>query len=75
MRVLDSCRIRWGRILSIHSGQAKVSSQPLHWTGGELALGRQRIETAQVSLPIREGDTVALHWDWVCDVLDAPPAG
>jgi hypothetical protein len=71
MRVLDSCRIRWGQILPIHNGQTQVSSRPLHWTGGELVLGPPRTETARVSLPVREGDTVALHWDWVCDVLDA----
>jgi hypothetical protein len=70
MRVLDLCRIRWGRVVSVHSGQTMVRSAPLRWTGRELVLGPPRIETARANLSVRAGDTVALHWDWICDVLD-----
>jgi hypothetical protein len=73
MRVLDSCRIRAGRVRSVHSGQPVVSSAPLCWTGRELVLGPARPQTARLGTGpvVRAGDTVALHWDRVCDVLDA----
>jgi len=76
MRVLDSCRIRVGRVLSVHSGQVVVSSAPLCWTGRELVLGPVRPQTARLGTGpvVRAGDTVALHWDWVCDVLDTRQA-
>jgi hypothetical protein len=78
MRVLQSCRIRWGTVLSIHNGHAEVASPPLCWTGRELVLGPPRVERATLAVPdgrlapaVRVGDTVSLHWNWVCDVLDA----
>jgi hypothetical protein len=77
MRVLQSCRIRWGRVLSLHDGVAKVSSPPLRWTGRELALGAAEVEavvldaTGRSAAGVNVGDTVSMHWGWVCDVLDA----
>jgi hypothetical protein len=75
MRVLDSCRIRWGRVLGVHEGLVDVESQPLRWNGRELLLGAPRVERATAVGPLtpglRAGDMVSLHWDWVCDVLDA----
>lgn len=75
LRVLNSCRIRWGRVLSIHGGLAEVSCQPLRWTGHSLDLGPARAETVQHygptgSLTPVVGDVVGLHWNWICDVLD-----
>ena len=78
LRVLQSCRIRWGTVLSVHNGHAEVSSPPLLWTGRELALGAPGVEhvtldaTGRRAGTVDVGDTVSLHWDWVCDVLDAP---
>jgi len=81
MRVLDSCRVRWGRVMSVHGGQAVVSSSSLCWTGRELVLGppcpqyvRLASGTDHLAPAVAVGDTVALHWDWVCDVLDAGQA-
>jgi hypothetical protein len=71
MRVLDSCRIRWGTVRSVHSGHIEVEARPLRWTGRELALGPVATQVARTALPLRAGDTVSLHWDWVCDVVDA----
>jgi hypothetical protein len=77
LRVLDACRIRWGRVESVHDGRAVLSSRPLGWDGRALFLGPWRPETATVRAydhrPARSpkpGDWVAAHWDWVCDVLD-----
>ncbi|OLE27742.1 MAG: hypothetical protein AUG44_09450 [Actinobacteria bacterium 13_1_20CM_3_71_11] len=74
MRVLDSSRIRWGRVTSVHNGHAVVSSAPLCWTGRELILGAPRPEQVRVSVAASVGDTVALQWNWVCDVLDTRQA-
>jgi hypothetical protein len=69
MHVLQSCRIRWGTVTSVHSGQIVVESQPLRWTGSALTLGPPRPETVHAALPVQAGDVVSLHWDWVCDRL------
>jgi hypothetical protein len=76
MRVLQSCRIRWGRVLSVHDGVAEVSSPILRWTGRELTLGAAEVEpvildaTGPAAAAVKVGDTVSMHWGWVCDVLD-----
>jgi hypothetical protein len=78
MRVLQSCRIRWGTVLSVHSGIVEVSSPPLRWTGRALTLDAPEVEhvtldaTGRRAGTVNAGDTVSMHWDWVCDVLDAP---
>lgn len=76
MRVLDACRVRWGRVLAVHAGLAEVAVRPLVWDGRSLRLGAARVEavtyaSARGSLVprVRVGDVVALHWDWLCDVL------
>ncbi|MFJ5172907.1 DUF6390 family protein [Streptomyces griseoviridis] len=79
--VLDRCRIRTGVVRSIEGESATVESRPLTWTGGELVRGPSRRESVRWStggrslLPgLSPGDVVALHWDWVCDVLTGPQA-
>lgn len=77
LRVLESCRIRWGRVESVHNGQAVLSSRPLRWDGHSLSLGPWRPEWVTIhaaglglaGLPAT-GDWVAAHWGWVCQVLD-----
>jgi hypothetical protein len=76
LTVLDRCRIRWGRVLSADGDRVCVESRPLTWDGRRLALGAPRAETAVRSVdgvgladPVRPGDWVSLHWEWVCDRL------
>jgi hypothetical protein len=78
LRVLNSCRVRWGRVEAVHSGVAEVSGQELHWDGRALRLGPPRVESVLCAAAegtlvpvIRPGDVVAMHWDWICDVLTA----
>jgi hypothetical protein len=33
LRVLDSCRIRWGTVFDIETDHAVISAQPLPWIG------------------------------------------
>ena len=76
LRVLDHCRIRWGRVLGIDGDNALVSSQPLQWDGKRLHLGDPRPEHVVIAAAGRRlatdatpGDWCALHWNWVCDRL------
>jgi hypothetical protein len=75
--VLDSCRVRWGRVEALDGETAEVRSQPLTWDGTALGLGDERLETVRWSqgrhafVPgLGRGDLVSMHWDWVCDRLD-----
>lgn len=81
--VLESCRIRTGTALAVGAdGSATVRSRPLVWDGAGLALGPDRTEVVRWSATGRSllaglapGDRVALHWDWVCDVLTERQCG
>ena len=71
--VLDRCRIRTGVVVAVHGDSAVVSYRPLTWADGRLTPGAEREEPAR-SLPreVAPGDRVALHWDWICDILTGP---
>jgi len=77
LEILQGCRIRWGTVVEVIGETALVRSQPLTWDGTRLDLGPQAVESVTVAhggLGFTEGliagDTVALHWDWVCDRID-----
>jgi hypothetical protein len=79
LRVLDGCRVRWGRVVRVGGEHAVVRVQPLVWDGHHLHLGHPRPETVTwaqggigLSRPLVPGDWCSLHWDWVCDRLHAP---
>jgi hypothetical protein len=71
--VVDRCRIRWGTVVKQVGSDVLVQSAPLTWDGRVLAHGVDRIES--VRMPVEDeatmspGDLVALHWDYVCQVL------
>lgn len=80
LHVLDSCRIRWGTVLSRSGGdvgaEILVSVRHLSWDGAALGLAEPTVERVAVTvegvsfLPdVAVGDTVALHWQWLCDRL------
>ncbi len=76
MRVLQGCRIRWGRVESIAGDSAVVASKPLEWDGRALRLGAPRLETVRTGSAglglvgdLAVGDWVSLHWDWACERL------
>ncbi len=72
LRILDRCRIRWGRVEAVDGLSATVRSVPLVWEGGALTLGAPVAEVVRLygGLGASVGDVVALHWDWACAVLD-----
>ncbi|MGU3500389.1 DUF6390 family protein [Mycobacterium sp. C31M] len=78
LRVLQNCRIRWGTVESVAGEHVTITSRPLTYTGGALALGAPLAERvrwsrdgASLSAVPAPGDTVTAHWDWVCGTLDA----
>jgi hypothetical protein len=82
LTVLDRCRIRWGKVLALQGDQVVVESAPLTWDGHRLDLGAPATETVVRSLdgasmtePLKVGDWVSLHWEWVCDRLTARQLG
>lgn len=77
LRVLDRCRVRWGRVLSIEGDLVTVASRPLVYARQRLELASEVVEVARRALDgvgfveaLAVGDVVSLHWDWVCDRLD-----
>jgi hypothetical protein len=76
LQVLDSCRIRWGRVRAVSGETVVVDSAPLTFNHGALGLGPPRTETARwardgygFAADLAAGDNVSLHWDWVCGKL------
>jgi hypothetical protein len=77
LRVMDSCRIRWGRVVDTLDDRLLVEAVPLEMVDGRLRLGAPRLETIRRSLDGRAfvddlapGEVVSIHWDWACDRLD-----
>lgn len=76
LQVMQNCRIRWGTVESAKGDHVLMSSRPLTFHDGGLGFGQRVVERVRwrrdgVSLIVapRPGDTVAAHWDWVCDTL------
>ncbi|WP_434598806.1 DUF6390 family protein [Streptomyces sp. A5-4] len=76
LSVLDQCRIRTGVVLHVDGESATVESRPLRLEGDAVVTGPLRQEVVRWSTGGRSliggltpGDQVALHWDWVCDIL------
>ncbi len=86
LSVLDQCRIRWGQVLDVDGERVRVQGRPLTLADGRLELGPPAAQSAAWSMagrsllpsgdphrpPVAVGDHVAMHWDWVCDILSPP---
>jgi uncharacterized protein DUF6390 len=77
LRTMDSCRIRWGRVLERDGDVLVVDAVPLAFDGGRLTLAAPRRERISAWRDgrgflgdVEPGDVVSIHWDWACDVLD-----
>lgn len=76
VNVLDRCRIRTGIVSAVDGESVEVTTEPLVWQDGALRPSVAAIERARWSAggraliePPSVGDVVALHWDWVCEVV------
>ena len=76
VNVLDRCRIRASVVCEVDGETVTVITRPLAWDGSTLCQADATTERARwcvdgealIGAPA-VGDVVALHWDWVCDVL------
>jgi hypothetical protein len=78
LTVLDRCRIRWARVLSVDGDTVTVRDRALAFEDRLLVDGPERVEQVRRSVDgvgfveeLEPGDAVALHWDWVCERLAA----
>lgn len=72
LHVLDRCRIRWGTVVARESDEILVSSRFLTWDGRSLGIGEPATERVRPPVDGQEigaGDTVAMHWDYVCQAI------
>jgi hypothetical protein len=75
LRILDSCRVAWGRVTVVREQAVTVEVEPLLWQDGRLRLGPPRPEVVRPvpsadRLELAAGAWVSLHWQRVCDRLD-----
>jgi hypothetical protein len=77
LAVIDSCRIRWGRVLERDGAWLVVDAIPLELRAGLLRLGDARPERVEGWRDgrafvdgVEPGDVVSIHWSWACDRLD-----
>jgi hypothetical protein len=76
LKLMEACRIRWGRVIDVKGDQLVVNAVPLGLVDGRLALLEARPQTVKRWLDgtgfvtdVQAGDVVSLHWDWACEVL------
>jgi Family of unknown function (DUF6390) len=75
--VIDSCRIRWGRVIERLGDQLVVSARRLELVEGRLAQTDPQVECVRAWRDttgfidgVEPGDVVSIHWSWACDRLD-----
>jgi hypothetical protein len=76
LHVLDSCRIRWGRVTAVDGDHAVVRGRRLAWDGQALRLGEEAEDSVRLIeagrafvADVSPGDWLAVHWDLACDRL------
>jgi uncharacterized protein DUF6390 len=76
LATIDSCRVRWGRLVGADGDQLVVRAAVLELIDGALRIGAERLETVTgwydssgLLGGARPGDPVSLHWGWACDRL------
>jgi hypothetical protein len=82
LQVLDSCRIRWGRVTAVDRDQAVVRGRRLAWDGQALRLGEETEDSVRLVeagrafvTDVSPGDWLAVHWDRACDRLAGDELG
>lgn len=82
LETMDSCRIRWGRVLERDGDTLVVSAVSIEMAEGRLRLARPRVERIRGWVDgtgfvedAAAGDVVSIHWDWACERLDAARLG
>ena len=78
LKVIDDCRIRWGRVMAVEGDWLVASVVPIRLVDGKLALVEPQVERVQAWRDgtgfidqVEPGDTVSIHWNWACERLDS----
>ncbi|GAC1460574.1 MAG: DUF6390 family protein [Candidatus Limnocylindrales bacterium] len=78
LAMVDSCRISWGTVAAMDSGELIVQRPPVVLRDGRLELDPPRSERVTRMLEgqgfvadAKVGDIVSLHWSWACEVITA----
>jgi len=73
---IDGCRVSWGKVVAINGPSLTVERPGLEIRDGKLSLGPATSVFATRSIDGRGfvtdvvlGDTVSMHWGWVCERL------
>jgi Family of unknown function (DUF6390) len=79
LATLDNCRVSWGRVQSVESGELRISRVPLLLREGKLVLAdptperiTRQVEGRGFTDQAQPGDWVSIHWGWACEVLTGP---
>lgn len=74
--VIDRCRVRWGRVLSVDEDMAVVRTPRLAFENDRLRLTgatdvhvRRFVSQGEGEDTPKVGDLVSVHWDWICETL------
>lgn len=73
---LDSCRISWGKVISVNGPNITVKTNPLIILENKLALGKpisrtltRQLETSYDIEQVAAGQTVSIHWGVPCEII------
>ena len=76
LKVVDGCRIRWGRVVAVEGDWLIVAIEPVRLIDGQLQLAAPELERVQAwrdgagfIADIEPGDVISVHWSWACDRL------
>lgn len=74
---MDSCRVSWGAVRVIDGPRLTIETKPLVIIDDRLALGQpitktitRRLETDSFFDDVAVGDTISMHWEMPCEVLE-----
>ena len=71
LAIVDDCRVSWGTVVGVRDSSVVVERTPLEWRDGRLVAGDAQPLTVTSDVGVSIGDTVAIHWGVVCDVLSS----
>jgi hypothetical protein len=77
LAVIDSCRIRWGHVVTVEGDWLIVTIVPIRLVDGQFRMVGPELERVQAwrdgagfIADIQPGDAISVHWSWACDRLD-----
>lgn len=73
---MDSCRISWGKVLTVDGPKITIETEPLVLQNGKLALGapvrrdlRRALEARTDIEQLQPGEWITFHWGVPCEVV------